>query len=250
MTSEVRLLTIKHGTDMNYAIIAAGEGSRLVNEGVATPKPLVFLNGEPMIDRLIRLFAGNNASSVSVIINEEMTQVNEHLHNTKYPVPLHIVCKSTPSSMHSFYELSYRLGSERFCLTTVDTVFHEDEFAAYINAFNQCTADGLFAVTAFIDDEKPLFVETNEDMTILGFHDENVANVSYVSGGIYCLENSSLPILKDAIDAGMSKMRNYQRQLVNGGLEIKAWSFSKIIDVDRFDDIRKAEWFLNGSELQ
>ena len=30
---------------MNYAIIAAGEGSRLMQEGVAQPKPLVELNG-------------------------------------------------------------------------------------------------------------------------------------------------------------------------------------------------------------
>ena len=42
---------------MDYAIIAAGEGSRLVQEGVTTPKPLIRLLGEPMIDRLIRLFS-------------------------------------------------------------------------------------------------------------------------------------------------------------------------------------------------
>ena len=34
---------------MHYAIIAAGEGSRLAQEGVARPKPLVLLNGVPMI---------------------------------------------------------------------------------------------------------------------------------------------------------------------------------------------------------
>ena len=41
---------------MHYGIIAAGEGSRLVQEGVALPKPLVGLNGEPMIGRLINIF--------------------------------------------------------------------------------------------------------------------------------------------------------------------------------------------------
>jgi len=44
---------------MNYAIIAAGEGSRLMQEGVEQPKPLVELNGEPMIHRLIRIFNAN-----------------------------------------------------------------------------------------------------------------------------------------------------------------------------------------------
>lgn len=40
---------------MKFAIISAGEGSRLSQEGVALPKPLVQLNGVAMIDRLIQI---------------------------------------------------------------------------------------------------------------------------------------------------------------------------------------------------
>jgi len=231
---------------MKFAIIAAGEGSRLVNDGIKTPKPLVCLNGEPMIERLIRIFAANNASSVSIIIHAEMHEAYERLLQTNYPVPLQIIRKSTPSSMHSFYELTPALGDNSFCLTTVDTVFREDEFSACIDAFKCCAADGLFAVTGFVDDEKPLYVETDENRVIQGFHDEAAQGCRYVSGGIYCLKNNSMPILKASIEAGMSKMRNFQRQLVKEGLKIQAWPFSKIIDVDRSEDIRNAELFLQG----
>ena len=144
---------------MKFAIIAAGEGSRLANEGVATPKPLVCINGEPMIDRLIRIFIANNASSISMIVNSEMSEVYEHVSKLDLSVPLHIIQKNTPSSMHSFYELSHTLGEDHFCLTTVDTIFREEEFEQYINAFQRSHADGLFAVTSYIDDEKPLYVE-------------------------------------------------------------------------------------------
>ena len=41
---------------MKFAIIAAGEGSRLATEGVTQPKPLIPLCGVPMIERLIRIF--------------------------------------------------------------------------------------------------------------------------------------------------------------------------------------------------
>ena len=41
---------------MDYAIIAAGEGSRLAQEGIKWPKPLVRLNGTALIDRLIDIF--------------------------------------------------------------------------------------------------------------------------------------------------------------------------------------------------
>lgn len=235
---------------MKFAIIAAGEGSRLANEGVATPKPLVCLNGEPMIDRLIRIFISHNASSISLIVNREMNEVYEHTRRLKLSVPLHIIHKSTPSSMHSFYELSPTLGDEKFCLTTVDTVFREEEFSAYIQAFETCEADGLLAVTDYIDDEKPLYVETDECKYIQGFRDENYPGARYISGGIYCLDNKSLPILHKTIESGMSRMRNYQRQLVASGLRLQAWPFSKIIDVDHQEDIRKAETFLQNTDLR
>ena len=56
---------------MDYAIIAAGEGSRLAQEGVKWPKPLVRLIGVALIDRLIDVFLKNNATSISIIVNEE-----------------------------------------------------------------------------------------------------------------------------------------------------------------------------------
>ena len=64
---------------MHYAIIAAGEGSRLAEEGILEPKPLVRLCGEHMIDRLLRIFVRCGATSVSVIVNREMDSVVKHL---------------------------------------------------------------------------------------------------------------------------------------------------------------------------
>ena len=87
---------------MNYAIIAAGEGSRLAQEGVAKPKPLVDICGEPMIGRLINLFCRCNAESISIIVNEQMTEVREYIESLSLDIPLNLVVKTTPSSMHSF----------------------------------------------------------------------------------------------------------------------------------------------------
>ena len=121
---------------MKFAIISAGEGSRLSQEGVQLPKPLVQLNGVAMIDRLIDIFAKNGAEQVVVIINNEVPQTKEHLAKLKEnsPVPLEVIVKTTPSSMHSFYELSPYLKDDKFCLTTVDTIFREDEFTAFIES--------------------------------------------------------------------------------------------------------------------
>lgn len=112
---------------MKFAIISAGEGSRLSQEGIRLPKPLVQLNGEAMIDRLIHIFAKNGAEQVIIIINDEVQATKDHLAKLKRNsvLPLEVVVKTTPSSMHSFYEISPFLKGEKFCLTTVDTIFRE-----------------------------------------------------------------------------------------------------------------------------
>lgn len=231
---------------MNYAIIAAGEGSRLVQEGVTLPKPLVKLNGVEMIRRLIDIFLKNNASSISIIVNEEMTQVQDYLTNIELDIPFNVVIKSTPSSMHSFFELRDFLRDGKFCLTTVDTIFKEDEFSKYIQTFiNDSDSDGMMAVTDFIDDEKPLYVDVNDRMAIKGFLDHS-DNCKYISGGIYGLTPKAIDTLEACLDSGQARMRNFQRQLVADNLQLKAYPFEKIVDVDHAGDIVKAEKFLNN----
>lgn len=235
---------------MKFAIISAGEGSRLAQEGVQLPKPLVQLNGMAMIDRLIHIFAKNGAEQVIVIINNEVAQTKEHLALLKKvsEVPLEVIVKTTPSSMHSFYELSTYLKDDKFCLTTVDTIFREEEFSRFIEAFKASDKDGLMAVTDYIDDEKPLYISTDEELNITGFHDARTPDCRYISGGIYCLTPKSIDTLQRCMENGMSRMRNFQRQLVADGLHLGAYPFSKILDVDHASDIEKAEAFLNGKD--
>lgn len=231
---------------MNYGIIAAGEGSRLVEEGVAYPKPLVPLNGEPMIGRLIRIFTDMGAERICVIVNEQMTEVREFLFNLRDRITprLEITVKTTPSSMHSFYELGRLLKDHgRFVVTTVDTIFHEEDFRRYVDAYGAAREDidGMMALTRYIDDEKPLYVKVNDREDITAFCDEPFEGVELVSGGIYGLGAKAVDVLQDCMDRGVSRMRNYQRALIEAGLKIKAYDMGKIIDVDHAGDIPKAE---------
>lgn len=243
---------------MKFAIISAGEGSRLAQEGVAVPKPMVEIGGEMMIDRLIRIFTENGAEEIVVIVNELTNLVREHLEGLKTDVPLKIVAKTTPSSMHSFYEISRYLKDSQFCLTTVDTIFKEKEFSEYIEFFKNSQGDGVMAVTDYIDDEKPLYVATGEsNMQITGFYDsmddfnarpdgDEHSVCKFISGGIYCLGPSAIETLDSCMADGLSRMRNFQRRLVSDGRKLSAYKFSKILDIDHADDIVKAENFLAG----
>lgn len=232
---------------MKYAVIAAGQGSRLVAEGIDVSKPLLSLGGERMIERLFRMFLNNDAESISVIINAEMKDVRRYLESVEMPVPLNIVVKSTPDSLHSFYELSPYLQGGKFCLTTVDTIFREADFSDYIRTFATDTSnDALMGVTDYVDDEKPLYVKTCDDLRIVDFLDHPEAGVRYVSGGIYGMNQQVLSLFQEAMSKGLSRMRNFQRLIVRSGLKAKAHPFTKIIDVDHESDIRTAEEFLQN----
>lgn len=240
---------------MKFAIIAAGEGSRLAAEGIDAPKPLVKVGEEPLIDRLIRVFMDNDAEEIVVICNDRTTYVAQHLVDLQRdglkgkPVPLRFCVKSTPSSMHSFYEISPYLTDSPFVLTTVDTIFREEEFSQYVDAFKQLAekgeADGLMGVTDYIDDEKPLYVDTDSQLRVLHFLD-NQENPKYISGGIYGLMPNAIETLRGCMQRGESRMRNFQRALLSDGRQLKAWPFSKVLDIDHASDVKKAEDFLNG----
>ena len=232
---------------MTFAILAAGEGSRLAQEGIELPKPLVRVNGEAMIDRLIRIFRKNGAEAIYIITNNLTPLTQKHLLQLQaMDERIHLVVKTTPSSMHSFYELRKLMGNGKFCLTTVDTIFREDEFEQYIHAWEQSQEDGLMAVTDYIDDEKPLYIATNNDLSITGFLDDEPQH--FISGGIYGLNEFSYSVIDKCIAEGQSRMRNFQRQLIKEGLRLKAYPFSKILDVDHACDIEKAEAFLTHKD--
>ncbi len=227
---------------MNFGIIAAGEGSRLATEGVAVPKPLVSLDGRPMIGRLLDIFLSLGASRIAVVVNPAMPEVVEYLREraAECEIPFEIVVRSTPSSMHTYDLLSAVLSPHgRFITTTVDTVFRPDDFAGYVRAFEKAPEDvaGMMAVTSYIDDEKPLYVSTGEDMHITGFHDKAVPDARYISAGIYGLDGRALPVLRECLASGQSRMRNFQRALVAAGLDLRAYDLGKVIDVDHAADI-------------
>lgn len=239
---------------MKFAVIAAGEGSRLAAEGINVPKPLVKVDGEMLIDRLIRIFMDNYAEEIVVICNDLTALVSSHLVELQRdglngrPVPLRFVVKSTPSSMHSFFEISKYLEGSPFVLTTVDTIFREEEFSQYVDMFVRASeagmSDGMMGVTDYIDDEKPLYVQVDDKMNITAFLDA-CDNPQYISAGIYGLNDKALRVLQLCMENGQSRMRNFQRALVAVGQKLHAYPFSKVLDIDHATDIEKAEKFLS-----
>lgn len=240
---------------MKFAIIAAGEGSRLAQEGVQAPKPLIEVGGQCLIDRLLSTFQSVGATELWVVCNDIRPEVAAHLERVAreglngQSLPLHYIVRTTPSSMHSFAALAPHLGDEPFVLTTVDTIFRPNEFAQYVSAFREVVAnggDGLMGVTDYIDDERPLYVGVDTADNVTGFYDDYADGLKYISGGIYALTPRVFPVLQRCMEQGNHRMRNFQRAMIADGCRLKAWRFSKVLDIDHASDIVKAERFLQS----
>ena len=221
---------------MRFGIISAGEGSRLASEGFSQPKPLVPICGVPMIERLVRIMNGCGAERIAVIVNGENPETVSLLKG----LPVDLVVKKTPTPMHSMMELAPYLAGDRFCVTTVDTVFSESRFRAMMDEFSGSSLDGLMGVTSLIDDEKPLYVDADQDMMIRGFHDSQ-DGCSFVSAGIYALKAEALKVLERCVDSGQTRMRYFQRQLLEAGMRLKAFDMGQVVDVDHVSDVARAQ---------
>lgn len=234
---------------IDFGIIAAGDGNRIKEEGSLLPKPLVDIDGVPMIGRLVEIMKKAGANTISVILNSDMPEVISYLEDLKSEsgVPVKFLDRKTESSMHTFHELMKLMQpKDKFVVTTVDTIFRENDFIAYIDAFKNSAADidGMMGLTDFIDDEKPLYVEVDEEGMIKAYLDKPDDGIKYVSAGIYGLNRKAIPILDECVETGVKRMRNFQRALISGGLRLKGFNLGKVIDVDHLADIETANSML------
>lgn len=242
---------------MHYGIIAAGEGSRLQQEGAPCAKPLLDINGSPMLERLVNIMiTDGKAESITLIVNEQMQAVQSFAFELaqRVSVPMTVVVRSTPSSMHSFHEVASAIlktaASQgdtrgRFIVTTVDTIFRPSALSAYAQQWGEAPVDvaGVMGVTSFIDDEKPLYVAVDNQMIINAFEDAPPEDAKYVSAGVYGLDCRALTVLDECLRGGVSRMRNFQRALLTASLPLRAFDMGEVFDVDHLSDLEKANRF-------
>lgn len=235
---------------MTLGLIAAGEGSRLRRDGFAMPKGLVPVAGIPLARRTIEAFVECGISSVACIVNEESPELAEYLTAQDFGVPVRLVIRSTPSSMHSLFTLAPLLGHEPFFLATVDAIYHRDDLAGYIDhCSGNADAQGVLAVTKLIDDERPLHVRMDENRRVVEIG-ESAHESGWVTGGLYYFRPEIFDEIATACERGMERLRNFQSLLVEKGYRVYGHPFGDVIDVDHRADVLRAEELLARWEAQ
>jgi hypothetical protein len=130
-------------------------------------------------------------------------------------------------------------------LSTVDSIFPEDALEAFLQVRSypsQCQM--VLAVTDFVHDEKPLWVERNEHGKVLALG-ESVRTREVVTAGLYLVLKE---LTGQATKGPFAALRGFLGELVESGGGVWAREFPMALDIDCPEDIRVAESLLQGSQ--
>lgn len=237
---------------MQYVILAAGEGSRFLKEGVETPKPLVPLMGEPMIGRLIHLLMRCDAEKIVIVANSRMPGLTEYLEDLrdKENLPLDV----RPIISHSSYYSLFRAAADldgKFIAMTVDTIFPIREFKEFVKETAELQSDEVvMGLTRYVDDESPLYALIGEEGYVIDYKygGEPFPGDIIVSAGLYGVTSDAMKLIMSR-EKEPESLSDFQRILAaETDIKVKVFEFSKAMDVDRTHDQAVAERFIEEFE--
>lgn len=230
---------------MKAAIIAAGQGERLQRAGVSGPKPLVRVAGAPLIDHTLNAIRAAGLREAVCIINEESEAVATYCAPID-DLALTFVRRTTPSSMESLFTLAPHLQDDAFLLLTVDAIVAPAAMREFVRtARNYDSADGVLAVTSFVDDEKPLRIACDAANRITAMGDA-ASQSPIVTAGFYVFRPSIFAEIPAARAARFGALRQFLGHLVTRGYQLFSATVPKSVDVDRPEDIATAEAFIRS----
>lgn len=233
---------------MKAGIFAAGMGSRFVQAGCKDPKPLIPVQGKPLLGHVLERLFQAGIEEVELLLNEEpfFDPVEAYVSQLPGGFRVRTSRKTTRTSCESFCFLMDRLGRPPFLLSTVDTIFPEDALREFLQVQSYPPACRLvLAASRFVYDEKPLWVEVNEEGKVLRLG-ESVRTKEAVTAGLYLVLQE---LTEKAVGVPFAALRDFLGELVSRGGNVWAKAFPMALDIDGPDDVRVAESLLQGSGI-
>jgi NDP-sugar pyrophosphorylase family protein len=218
-------------------ILAAGEGSRLRRDGWTIPKPLVPIGGVTLIEHAIENLFAAGADRIAILFNEAEEDCARFVREKFARREIDVALRTTPSSLETFRELSRGLPPGPALFSTVDAWCPREDFVRFAGEARHFPDSTVLAVTPFVDDERPLWVQRERDGRVsrIGGPDGDC-----VTAGIYRF-SARARALALAAPESLDRLRAFLAWLVGEGEPIEAVEIAKVIDVDTSRDVALAE---------
>lgn len=232
---------------MSFAagVIAAGEGSRLAASHPSTVKPLVPVAGRPLSHWVVGTLRAAGARGVTVLTNSRGGAVPPSLSAAFPGLAFDFLSQDTASSYESFRLVSLRLAEreDAFLISTVDALVPPADVARFWDECRAARADAGLALTAHVDDEKPLWADVGPDGLVTAIGDDARAR-RLVTCGLYYMTRAAAERLPAPSDH--ARLRDFWRSLAASGARVAGSVLSKTLDVDRPEDVLAAEAYMTA----
>jgi len=225
----------------SFGILGAGLGNRIQELGKS--KPLLKLNGKPLLERFFHLLEDQKVADIYCALREELLSPQD---KKNLPPGAHYSFVNTESSLHTLCELIQIMGKQKSALFSMaDTVLLPKDLRYFIEECYQLPPNYCaILATPHVDDESPLWVKIDQNSHAISFGKEPT---SLVTSGMYFLSPQAMEIAEKMLSQGTVKMRNFLGALAQESIPIKTIVVTKTIDVDHPSDLLKAADFLSSS---
>jgi len=181
---------------MQAVILAGGEGSRLRSRLEGLPKPLVDVDGVPLLERQITLLRGSGCESAVILVNHGAEHIRRYCAaHGDFGMRLRLVDDGTPRGTAGAVLAALDELAEHFIVLYGDTLLNVD-LARMWRTHRSCGADASLFVHPNDHPHDSDIVEVDEGEWIRAFHpyphpaDGYLPNL--VNAGLYVIERAAL----------------------------------------------------------
>jgi hypothetical protein len=149
---------------------------------------------------------------------------------------LHLIVKTTASSLESFRQVAGGPGAGRMLVSTVDAWCRAADFARFVESARRRPPEAtVLAVTPLVADEKPLGAMLDADgrITALG-----VESPALVTAGVYLVSERARRLEPPP---RLGRLREHLAWLLASGEPMYGEVIETVVDVDRAEDVALAE---------
>lgn len=231
---------------MKAAIIAAGQGRRLVQGGLSVPKPLVTVGGHTLVGRALNEAAAAGAEKAALITTPVFPEVVSYIQDHVWPLPVDLVVWDSSNSLESLLALKPYLDSP-FLLLTVDAVFAPGALRRFVSQAQGTAAAGVLGLTTFQEDEAPLYVQVSPQGRVIKVGQPEFS--PFITAGCYYFHSQVFEWESRARDLKLDALRKFLALLAAEGYPLIGIEIGPAVDVDHPADIARAELLLKTGRL-
>jgi len=218
-------------------LMAGGLGSRLQPLTNTTPKPLLHVGDQPILERILESLIEYNFENFYISVNYKAEMVKDHFGDgSKWNVNIRYLEEDAPLGTAGALTLLPSIPDQPILVMNGD-VLSEINFSSLMDFHQEQRADATMCVRHY-DFQVPYGVVTTKNLKITAI-EEKPSHKFFVNAGIYVLEPKTLNLLPEA---AIFDMTDLFLALIEANNETTVFPIREYwLDIGRMNDFQLAQ---------